>query len=316
MYLYMKYIKLFTDHNKYQNFIESTDVPSPNISFCKNIRHIHFKPEETHLVAIFNITDTEHPTSITHENGWDDIEFVEVISPTNIKFTLTINDLVEYNSTNTNSTFLGYQFSETGDFTFKYTFKPNINIINYKLFSFIPYLKHIEIPYIIDIIDDEAFKKCINLNYVNMLEITTIGESAFQNCENLQAISLPDSITSMGMSAFENCVVLTNVKLPNNITTLSENLFHSCLELHSLTIPASVNNIELDALRFGQNMEDNYSINITVLSTTPPALDSTSIIGRSGSSFNYTKIHVPEESLDAYKTAAGWSNYSKDIVAI
>jgi hypothetical protein len=53
------------------------------------------------------------------------------------------------------------------------------------------------------------------------------------------------------MSAFENCVVLTNVKLPNNITTLSERLFYSCLELHSLTIPASVNNIELDALRFG-----------------------------------------------------------------
>lgn len=340
MYLYMKYIKLFTDHNNYQNFIESQDSLQPNISFCKTVRHIHFNPEETRLIAIFNITDTTNPTTITNVNGWDDIESVEITSPTNNVFTLTANDLVEYDSISGIDPLLGYQFTETGNFTFKYTFKPNVHTIPTNLFNYIPYVKRVEIPYVINIIGNNAFVNCTNLETVVMTDsitiindqaflyctkleniilpesLTSIGEYAFQNCEKLQSISIPDSVTSIGMSAFENCIVLRNVKLSNNITTLSERLFYSCLQLWNLTIPASVNNIELDALRFGQDNEVNYGINITVLTTTPPILDSNAQIGRSGGSFYYTKIHVPAESLDTYKAATGWSNYSNHIVAI
>ena len=36
--------------------------------------------------------------------------------------------------------------------------------------------------------------------------VTSIGENAFENCDNLQSVTIPNSVTSIGFSAFHNCI--------------------------------------------------------------------------------------------------------------
>ncbi len=67
--------------------------------------------------------------------------------------------------------------------------------------------------------------------------VTSIGSSAFQDCKNLETVSLPGSLTALGEAAFLRCGELTNVKLPASLESVGEDCFSGCekLELLNLT---------------------------------------------------------------------------------
>ena len=44
--------------------------------------------------------------------------------------------------------------------------------------------------------------------------VTGISEYAFSGCEELTAITIPQSVTSIGTSAFNNCKALTDITIP------------------------------------------------------------------------------------------------------
>ena len=47
--------------------------------------------------------------------------------------------------------------------------------------------------------------------------VTTIGESAFEDCENLTSVEIPDSVTSIGKGAFGGWASLTSVEIPASV---------------------------------------------------------------------------------------------------
>ena len=110
--------------------------------------------------------------------------------------------------------------------------------------------------------------------------VTRIRQYSFAGCSGLMIITIPDSVTSIGQYAFMNCHGLTSVTIGNGITYIDKSAFSGC-----------------DALT-----------SITMLSTTPPRLGSNVIPS------NVTTITVPVGCGDAYKTAAGWSDYADKIV--
>ena len=77
--------------------------------------------------------------------------------------------------------------------------------------------------------------------------VTTIGFSAFYDCDNLTSVTIPDSVTTIGEWAFENCDSLTSVTIPDSVTTIGERAFRACDGLTSVTIPDSVTTIEEEA---------------------------------------------------------------------
>ncbi len=79
---------------------------------------------------------------------------------------------------------------------------------------------------------------------VNKYKVTSIGESAFSNCEGLTSIKIPNSVTSIGEWALFGCEGLTSVIIPDSVTSIGEHAFDSCEGLTTIDIPNSVTNME------------------------------------------------------------------------
>ena len=67
--------------------------------------------------------------------------------------------------------------------------------------------------------------------------ITSIGESAFWKCGDLTSITIPNSVTIIGRFAFAYCRGLTSVTIPNSVTRIGDRAFEGCDKLTSVTIP-------------------------------------------------------------------------------
>ena len=99
-------------------------------------------------------------------------------------------------------------------------------------------------------IGEKAFYDCDNLKSVTIPDgVTSIGANAFDYCTNLTSITIPDSVTSIGANAFKNCSKLTSVIIPNRVTSIREATFAYCGSLKSVTIPDSLTSIGNNAFR-------------------------------------------------------------------
>ncbi|MDE6424793.1 MAG: leucine-rich repeat protein [Ruminococcus sp.] len=93
-------------------------------------------------------------------------------------------------------------------------------------------------------IGEEAFYNAENLKSVIIADsVTSIGRSAFHGCSDLKEITIPDSVTSIGSRAFYDCKKLTSINIPDSVTSIGESTFHYCLSLTSIDIPDSVTSI-------------------------------------------------------------------------
>ena len=67
--------------------------------------------------------------------------------------------------------------------------------------------------------------------------ITTIGDYAFCDCENLKSIVIPDNVTKLGESAFYYCISLQSVTLSKNIEAIESGTFYECINLKTVNFP-------------------------------------------------------------------------------
>lgn len=69
---------------------------------------------------------------------------------------------------------------------------------------------------------------------------TEICASAFENCENLKSITIPNSVIEIGERAFKDCPNLISVNIPESVIKIGEEAFEGCRSLTSTNIPESV----------------------------------------------------------------------------
>lgn len=93
-------------------------------------------------------------------------------------------------------------------------------------------------------IGSTAFYECDNLTSVTIPNsVTSIGVGVFVHCSSLASITIPSSITSIDKGAFFGCTSLKSVTIPGSVTSIGEQAFLGCFSLTSITIPNSVNSI-------------------------------------------------------------------------
>ena len=62
-------------------------------------------------------------------------------------------------------------------------------------------------------------------------EITCIDDWAFNSCENLEGIELPEGLGSIGWMAFAGCRKLKSITLDEKVTRIGEDAFVNCRKL-------------------------------------------------------------------------------------
>ena len=146
-------------------------------------------------------------------------------------------------------------------------------------------LTNVTIPSGVTYIDGYAFEMCRSLTSITIPSgVTTISEGVFANCESLSSIIIPSGVTSIGDAAFNDCTSLSSITIPSGVTSIGSVAFYGCTSLNS----------------------------VTVLAPTPPTFGD----GAFWNGPSRRKIYVPAQSVSAYQSASGWSDYASQIQAI
>lgn len=61
--------------------------------------------------------------------------------------------------------------------------------------------------------------------------------TAFEGCEILKTVSLPDSLETIGEKAFKNCIALESINMPYTMEKIGSYAFYGCSSLESIVIP-------------------------------------------------------------------------------
>ena len=100
---------------------------------------------------------------------------------------------------------------------------------------------------------------------------------AFYNRNNLTDVIIGDGVTSIGDRAFHKSSGAMNVTIGNSVTSIGANAFY-------------------------------FINNVYCKPTTPPTIYTNTF-----SAVYRPKIYVPSESVEAYKSAEGWSKFASYI---
>ena len=191
-------------------------------------------------------------------------------------------------------------------------------------------------------IGETAFERCSSmaLTSLELPQCTSIGGSAFERCSSMALTSLElPQCTSIGGSAFNGCPLLSEITF-QNVTTVGTQAFRGStiakIKLPSVETMAASSNYEgifsyctnLVLVDLGENCSSigNESLgryvgtsgnNITIIcrASTPPSLGG-AIINKSWVCATIGEIYVPDESVEAYKTATNWSAYANIILPL
>lgn len=207
-------------------------------------------------------------------------------------------------------------------------------------------LSQVELPPDLNIMGEECFAGCVSLKAISLPDsLRIIGQRAFQGCESLTSVMIPRDVTEIGFCAFASCKSLsaidvaegnaifssldgvlfnkekteliqfpsnsplTEYTIPATVTTISVFAFSGCSQLQSVTIPESVVSIEKSTIFNGcTSLRDIY-----FRSSLPPYIyshESEHVFAE-----GQCTLHVPQGSVDAYKSHPAWRKF-KDVVAM
>ena len=167
-------------------------------------------------------------------------------------------------------------------------------------------------------IGGSAFKGCSSMA-LTKLELplcTSIGGSAFNGCPLLSEITF-QNVTSVGTQAFIGSTI-AKIKLPSVETMAAssnyDGIFSYCKNLVLVDLGENCSSIGNESLGRYVGTSGN---NITIIcrASTPPSLGGT-IINKGSVYATIGEIYVPDESVEAYKTATNWSAYANIILPL
>lgn len=81
-----------------------------------------------------------------------------------------------------------------------------------------------------------------SLSSVTINYATFIKQQAFNGCENITTIVLPEGVERIGHNAFTSCTSLTNINTPESVTSIGIDAFYDCKKLfnYSLTVETTL----------------------------------------------------------------------------
>ncbi|MBQ2951584.1 MAG: leucine-rich repeat domain-containing protein [Prevotella sp.] len=187
------------------------------------------------------------------------------------------------------------------------TFPQNLINIGNSAFSGCENLSQIVFGNNIYQIGEFAFYGCNSLSSIILPKVKIIGYGCFQECRNLKSIILSDNLELIPNLCFYKCEKLNTIIIPNSVTSIGKDAFDGCSSLSTITIGKNVTKIGESPFTYCSNLKDVYCYAETVPNTDETAFNKSI-------SENAT-LHVPETSINSYRSKAPWKSFGK-IVAL
>ena len=170
-------------------------------------------------------------------------------------------------------------------------------------------LEEVVLPDAITSVLDNSFHGYKNLIKCNIpSSVTTIGSSAFRDCNNLYYENLVlNNVTSIAGYAFDG-VLIDKIVLPN-IQTFSSINYRGAFPNRTIpmTIDIGENCTDLNSFLFSYSPK--VGITMICRAGTPPNMSNPF----HASSAYFEVIYIPDASVTAYREASGWSAYADRI---
>jgi hypothetical protein len=133
------------------------------------------------------------------------------------------------------------------------------------------------------------------------VNVTSFSSRAFQN-SLLTEITLPPRITAISNYCLSGTNNLVKCNLHEGITSIGT--YGLCsTSIPVIIIPSTVTSVGA----YGLSQDQSKQEVVVFLSTTPPTLAADSVFGSTNTARNRVTIYVPDESLEAYKSAQYFS---------
>lgn len=99
----------------------------------------------------------------------------------------------------------------------------------------------------VQVIAEKAFDDCDDMETVFLPEgLTSIGARAFRDCDGLNMVNIPNSVKQLGDEVFSKCKNLQSVFLSKQLSALPEHAFVDCYSLRSIELPEGIAQIGVD----------------------------------------------------------------------
>ncbi len=162
-----------------------------------------------------------------------------------------------------------------------------------------------------------------NPNTGIVYSVDTIYDNAFNNCDNLTSVIIPNTIKHIGNGGFNNCDRLSNVELGNSVTHIGSGAFYRNYALNEIVFPETLRIIGSEAFRQTPLNSITFTSSLVTIDETafwecgelprfyfkdslPPAYTSFLDIWNA-------YIYAPCQYLPNYQNALSWTNYSSQI---
>ena len=170
--------------------------------------------------------------------------------------------------------------------------------------SFRPTFKKI----LVTTIGDSAFYNCTNLESISFSDtLNYIGDFAFYN-SGLKEIVIGDSVRKIGKNAFARNKYLKRAIIGTGIDTMTKRMFQNCDSLKEVVL--SENTKFIDTLCFGMCKQVESFVCKAI---TPPNLSDNTTFMRTfgGINKNTCVLYVPAEAISDYKSHGVWGQFTK-----
>ena len=139
--------------------------------------------------------------------------------------------------------------------------------------------------------DTMSYKKFGGVNGCENLEEVSLPNSiegcaaySFNNCLNLKNVHLPNKLKGISSCMFKNCTALTNVEIPENVVMIYANAFENCNNLKTVTIPKALTQVRDNAFT------DCNSLDTIYYAGTPDEWNAIDISSAGNDTLNYANI--------------------------
>ncbi len=100
------------------------------------------------------------------------------------------------------------------------------------------------VPPDVSVIGESAFKNCEKLEAIDLgVGVNTLLGESFRGCKSLQTLVLPAHVRAVGESSFRDCISLTSLVVENDDIELGERAFENCAMLSSVKLADGISEI-------------------------------------------------------------------------